>query len=689
MMRFFFLLLPFFGLASEYFGQLTVGEDVVVSEPYMHGPVNVITGDYVESNIDIVLPGPRAMVLCQRYCSGEEAAPVDARSKVYPNGHYDSVKRYNVLTTIDFYGAGSLWFSNFTIVNRHRKIIVKASNGREVIYQLESQKEGLLKLFSKKTFAPGETAPFYLCRYIFGANGKLRYKIEPLGRILKIEYEEGKVKSLSRSGECHRFDYDEGKTTVTDPYGRITVYWHEKNQLLNIDKFLDQKAYYSTYFTWVNDKLAKKEIIDFQQREVILSQSYFYDEQGNLIEEILEGNLTGRGWSSDTKTYTYTGNLLQTITTARLKTTMHYLPDSDLVDAIYIQGAPFQKREFFFYDENHLLIRTIQDDGSGQKAEDYTGVTFRKSEERELKNGLPASIIIKYWNEPSENGATFINSSLDLDERGKAGSKRSGPHEESIALAMDDEEDRSGKAAAGRIPDEFMKVAQKKEYLYNYDGKPLCEKVYTYDKSWVLESEQHWHYDAAGRCVQETNGTYSYDCLGNLVQENQAEHFYDKLNRRVKTVRNNLVESWEYDLLGNVLSHTDIFHNKTAYAYDDLNRLIAIRDPQGNTEEFTYDVLNYITSIKDKMGRRTSYQRTIRGEICSTTRPDGSVEWRSYTTDGLLAEEGFPGGLTIRYAYDAFQRVTEQEWFLHGKPQRKITNRYSAFFKLGTEEKPI
>lgn len=59
-------------------------------------------------------------------------------------------------------------------------------------------------------------------------------------------------------------------------------------------------------------------------------------------------------------------------------------------------------------------------------------------------------------------GAIFINSSLDSGERGKARSKRGAPHDEAIDEgSMAEEEDRSGKAAAGRRPDEFMKVAPK------------------------------------------------------------------------------------------------------------------------------------------------------------------------------------------------------------------------------------
>jgi segregation and condensation protein A len=55
--------------------------------------------------------------------------------------------------------------------------------------------------------------------------------------------------------------------------------------------------------------------------------------------------------------------------------------------------------------------------------------------------------------------ATFIISSQDAAERGKPRSKQSGLNEEGMAKAMPDEEDRSGEAAADRIPDEMMKVA--------------------------------------------------------------------------------------------------------------------------------------------------------------------------------------------------------------------------------------
>ena len=71
--------------------------------------------------------------------------------------------------------------------------------------------------------------------------------------------------------------------------------------------------------------------------------------------------------------------------------------------------------------------------------------------------------------------ATFIISSQDSDWRDKSRSKRSDLNEEDLAKAMSDEEDRSGEVAAGRIPDEIMKVAE-------IDADPsqrklLCKKI--------------------------------------------------------------------------------------------------------------------------------------------------------------------------------------------------------------------
>jgi tRNA (guanine-N7-)-methyltransferase len=88
--------------------------------------------------------------------------------------------------------------------------------------------------------------------------------------------------------------------------------------------------------------------------------------------------------------------------------------------------------------------------------------------------GVKQSYLVLNFN--SENfilwGGEFFRNSL---ERGKTRSKRSGPNEEPLeahgAIAMGDEEDRSGEAAAERIPKKFTSAQSK---LQNFSYPSFC-----------------------------------------------------------------------------------------------------------------------------------------------------------------------------------------------------------------------
>ncbi|MBF8262984.1 MAG: hydrolase [Parachlamydiales bacterium] len=85
--------------------------------------------------------------------------------------------------------------------------------------------------------------------------------------------------------------------------------------------------------------------------------------------------------------------------------------------------------------------------------------------------------------------AFFINSSQSSGERGTAGSERSGSNDESIAEgAMDEEEDRSGKAAAGRTPDEFMKEAILMNSIHKRSQANVCVYLILRRKDQILFS---------------------------------------------------------------------------------------------------------------------------------------------------------------------------------------------------------
>lgn len=587
----------------------------------------------------------------------------------YANGHYDTFghqdrlianKTTPLFSDINFYGADGDFYGSYAFQRTPNEVKVTASNERKVVYQFTCRKHCAL-LKSVEAFAPAAKKPYYSCSYEYTLDDdipKIAKKTEPEGRFLNVEYSDDKVKSLNGPDALlFRFVYDaelkdhkrhlEGKTTVYDANGNKTVYSYEKSRLTQILQTLDGKPYIATDFSWTEDGSGTPGLL-LKKSNSALTETYTYDSKGNLLKETLEGNLTGEGISNDSKTYTYLdrGNLLHTVRTARHLTTLSYYPDSDLTKAVYQKGDKFQKRQFYFYDENHVLIKKIQDDGTGVDDNDLEGVTYRKVTKITPEKGLPVITIDKFWNPTTQK----------------------------------------------------EEPALKTELAYNLDGKVINKKIYTFETEWILAQEWQYEYDPAGRCIREIDPeehvkTFSYDPIGNMLteetDEHQQTHTYDLNNRRIRTEHTGkhipkLTESWTYDPVGNKESHTDYMGHTTHYAYDGQNRLVEQKDPLEASHQFTYDILSHKISETDGRGNTTSYAHTIRGGITSTTFPDGSIEKRTYTRDGLVEEEIHPDGLILRYTHDAFGRLTLKKWFYEGALLKKEKNVYSAFFLLET-----
>lgn len=117
------------------------------------------------------------------------------------------------------------------------------------------------------------------------------------------------------------------------------------------------------------------------------------------------------------------------------------------------------------------------------------------------------------------------------------------------------------------------------------------------------------YYDLAGRLVQESSGTtesftvtYEYDLIGNMISITDAagrvsEADYDHLGRRTMTTIDptgeNMQTEYGYDLLGNMLSYIDGEDNETKYTYDYISRLESVTQPLGAssiTTSYYYDL---------------------------------------------------------------------------------------------------
>ena len=147
----------------------------------------------------------------------------------------------------------------------------------------------------------------------------------------------------------------------------------------------------------------------------------------------------------------------------------------------------------------------------------------------------------------------------------------------------------------------FGTTVQKTEYFYKPGGQlekiinPLghVTRFYYEPETNRLQQQVEEKVEQAQDIVTQ----YAYDEVNNLVRETQywdpgqppliLEHTYDDLNRRTDTV---IVQGpgqspaakimhADYDLVGNLLSSTDVHGNTTSYSYDGLYRIVKMELP--------------------------------------------------------------------------------------------------------------
>ena len=132
-------------------------------------------------------------------------------------------------------------------------------------------------------------------------------KILPEGRFVEIAYQDGKVQALkgphAQSGKAeiaHTFSYGKDYTDVFDAMGVKTRYIYDKRSQLTAIERYDHlgKLYRIEQKFWGKTKsdaglLLAKTIGDGNGR-IYSYRSFLYDKSGNVIEERLYGNLTGK-----------------------------------------------------------------------------------------------------------------------------------------------------------------------------------------------------------------------------------------------------------------------------------------------------------------------------------------------------------------------------------------------------------
>lgn len=281
--------------------------------------------------------------------------------------------------------------------------------------------------------------------YQYSKSGLLVKKNLPDAQFLDIHYyrsgeSKGKVLSLSNPlGFMFTFYYGRNETYVNDAEGNFTKYCYDKktkrlqsiqrcnkaHEILNQDNF-----YWSEEGNTTGNLVAKTFEGD---GKIYFSRVFQYDDFGNVLQDCLFGNLTGKSQplsvlngvptsSCDiyAKTYRHSQdgrNLLLEEHDESKTFCCDYYPNRLLKHRFTKNKENILKREFFEYDENGVLSKETWDDGTSIDQADLSNVTEKHvkliTPRSEYPIGLP-EIVEEYYLDLASNHYHLLKKTVNV-----------------------------------------------------------------------------------------------------------------------------------------------------------------------------------------------------------------------------------------------------------------------------------
>lgn len=182
-----------------------------------------------------------------------------------------------------------------------------------------------------------------------------------------------------------------------------------------------------------------------------------------------------------------------------------------------------------------------------------------------------------------------------------------------------------------------------------------------------LGRETHYAYDADGKLVSITRPdgsifTFTHDHAGRRLTETDpltrvTKFGYDGNGRQTKIVYpDGAFETFVYDVEGRLTTVRDELGNASSLEYDPLGRVLAVVDPTGNRWELAYDAAGRKVSEKDPLQRVTAYVYDVVDRMTAINRPDGSRIRNTFDAVGNLLGVTDALGNVWTWEYDALNR---------------------------------
>jgi len=312
-------------------------------------------------------------------------------------------------------------------------------------------------------------------------------------------------------------------------------------------------------------------------------------------------------------------------------------------------------RELFFYDEDHLLIAEITDDGSSSDSQDLHRVTERhvKRYERHPTSGWILSSTESYLDKGTGNELPLKKVDYSYSPEGRVIAEAVFDAQGTYRYTIHTDYDPQGHVIRKTTP-----LAQENSYSYNDAGDLLFAKE-----------------------VSQASKTFTYDLAGRPASIEESDH--------LGTIQKTLTK---YDIHGNLSSQTDSKGNATNQSYNTFGKCLDTQFPisldhEGNpylpTVTFAYDLQGNLTSTSVLGGgtTQTSYN-TLRKPV-KIIHADATIVRYRYSKEGTPIQTLYPDGTHTDYLYDMFQRMVSKKTYSRAEELlSEETWTYNAFHLL-------
>jgi RHS repeat-associated protein len=600
-------------------------------------PVNMSTGNFIYSHVDIKIGGRYPLVF-RRF--------------------YNSIDDYND-------PLGKNWSHSFDIraLRQSDGVSIRFEDGHQEFFSLND--EGMYisptGQYSKLEENSDGTLALQLLDssiYQFSENGLIAYIADRNSNKIEFEYNNEKLEKVTSGSGSLSFEYNDGYiVTISDHASRAVSYEYAESLLAVFTDVIgncykydydDQKRLVCVIDPEGNTKLENR--FDEYDRTVkqLFADSgiiqYYYNEEARAIEcERQDGSKL---------TYQRDGQFRTT-------------------DIAYPDGT-----ESKVFNDNNQVIASINRRGYKTQYEyDQLGHITKVTDAL----GYVTRYLYQQDNIISISREDCIQSLFEHDEKGNLLLTK-----DAMGRAVSIEYDKKGQPIKTVAPDGGVT-------LYEYDSRGNIVSVTD-----ALDNTTIYDYNDLNQVIKAVNPEgnaicISYNLSGNMskvvnADGNTRNYSYDKNGKLTQIVDwDGSTTAYEYNEIGKVSRLIDPLGGSTEYYYDKLWNLIRVVDAEGAEVNYQYDSSNRLRQVVDPEGYKTDFQYDPNGNLTSVTEPNGAITSFEYDALDRRVKVIDANSLQTSYAYDSFGSLVQVSDTLNGIYQCE----YDSAGKLTSKTGPL